>query len=107
NYPVPIIRNSQPNEKDLIIGRLIAEQIPDGATLQLGIGGIPNAVAASLVNKKDLGIHTEMFTNGMMDLIKAGVVTGNKKNFFKGRHVTAFAFGSKELYEFLDNNPSV
>ncbi len=107
NYKVPSILNSEPNEKDIIIGKLIADQIPDGATLQLGIGGIPNAVAASLKDKKDLGIHTEMFTNGMMDLIKAGVVTGNKKNFYKGRHVTAFAFGSQELYDFLDNNPSV
>ncbi|WP_162146839.1 acetyl-CoA hydrolase/transferase family protein [Acholeplasma granularum] len=107
NYPVPSIQNAEPNEKDLIIGRLVAEQIPDGATLQLGIGGIPNAVAASLKDKKDLGIHTEMFTNGMMDLIKSGNVTGNKKNFFKGRHVTAFAYGSKELYDFLDNNPSI
>lgn len=107
NYPVPTIENSEPNEKDLIIGRLIAEQIPDGSTLQLGIGGIPNAVAASLKGKKDLGIHTEMFTNGMMDLIKDGTVTGNAKNYYKGRHVTAFAYGSQKLYDFLDDNPSV
>ncbi|MFA7418020.1 MAG: acetyl-CoA hydrolase/transferase C-terminal domain-containing protein [Acholeplasma sp.] len=107
NYPVPSIENSEPNEKDLVIGRLIADEIPDGATLQLGIGGIPNAVAASLKGKKDLGIHTEMFTNGMMDLIKDGTVTGLKKNYYKGRHVTAFAYGSKALYDFLDDNPSV
>jgi acyl-CoA hydrolase len=107
NYEVPSSPSLAPNEKDLIIGKLIADQIPDGACLQLGIGGIPNAVAASLMNKKDLGIHTEMFTNGMMDLIKAGVVTGRKKNFNKGFHVATFAYGSKELYEFLDNNPSV
>ncbi|SUT89578.1 Propionyl-CoA:succinate CoA transferase [Acholeplasma oculi] len=107
NYPVPSIQNGEPNEKDLIIGKLIAKEIPDGACLQLGIGGIPNAVAASLMDKKNLGIHTEMFTNGMMDLIKAGVVNGMSKNYYKGRHVTAFAYGSKELYEFLDNNPSI
>jgi len=107
NYDVPEIINSIPNEKDLVIGKLIADQIPDGASIQLGIGGIPNAVAASLKEKKDLGIHTEMFTNGMMDLIKNGNVTGNKKNFYKNKHVAAFAYGSKELYEFLDDNPSV
>lgn len=107
NYPVPNSPSLEPNEKDLIIGKLIADQIPDGACLQLGIGGIPNAVAASLVTKKDLGIHTEMFTNGMMDLIKAGAVNGRKKNFNKDFHMATFAYGSTELYEFLDNNPSV
>ncbi len=107
DYPVPSSASLEPNEKDLIIGRLIAEQIPDGSNIQLGIGGIPNAVTASLRNKKDLGIHTEMFTNGMMDLIKAGVVNGLKKNYFRGRHVTTFVYGSKELYEFVDNNPSI
>ncbi len=107
NYPVPSIINSEPNEKDMLIGREIAKHIEDGCTIQLGIGGIPNAVAASLKDKKDLGIHTEMFTTGMMDLIKAGVVTGKKKNFMPGKHVTAFAYGSKELYEFLNNNKDV
>lgn len=107
NYPVPTIINAEPNEKDMLIGREIAKHIEDGATIQLGIGGIPNAVAASLMDKKDLGIHTEMFTNGMMDLIKAGVITGKKKNFMPGKHVAAFAFGSKELYSYLHNNPDV
>ncbi|HHT98977.1 MAG TPA: 4-hydroxybutyrate--acetyl-CoA CoA transferase [Acholeplasma sp.] len=107
NYPVPSIPEAEPNEKDEIIGKLIAEHINDGDTIQLGIGGIPNAVARQLMNKKDLGIHTEMFTTGMMHLIKAGVVTGLKKNVNKGKHVTAFAFGTPELYEFLNDNPSV
>lgn len=107
NYQPPSQDSLEPSEKDLVIGKLIANEIPDGSTIQLGIGGIPNAVAASLMGKKDLGIHTEMFTNGMMDLIKAGVINGSKKTFHKGRHVTAFAFGSKELYEFMDNNPSI
>lgn len=107
NYEVPGSPSLEPNEKDLKIGRLIASQIPDGACIQLGIGGIPNAVAASLTNKKDLGIHTEMFTNGMMDLIKAKVITGKKKNFNKDFHIATFAYGSKELYEFIDNNPSI
>lgn len=107
NYPVPSIPDVAPNEKDLIIGKMIAKYVNDGDTIQLGIGGIPNAVAASLVGKKNLGIHTEMFTTGMMNLIKAGAVNGSKKNYFPHRHVTAFAYGSQELYDFLDNNPSV
>jgi acyl-CoA hydrolase len=107
NYPVPTIINAEPNEKDMLIGEEIAKHIPDGATIQLGIGGIPNAVAYFLKDKKDLGIHTEMFTNGMMDLIKDGIVTGKKKNYMPGKHVCAFAFGSEELYKFLDNNPDV
>lgn len=107
DYPVPTTINPEPNEKDMIIGQMIAEHIPDGATIQLGIGGIPNAVSYFLKDKKDLGIHTEMFTTGMMDLIKNGVVTGKKKNFMPGKHVCAFAFGSKELYDFLNENKDV
>lgn len=107
DYPVPTTINPEPNEKDMIIGQMIAKHIPDGATIQLGIGGIPNAVSYFLKDKKDLGIHTEMFTTGMMDLIKDGIVTGKSKNFMPGKHVCAFAFGSKELYDFLDNNHDV
>ena len=107
DYEISELLDSPSNEKDLIIGKLIAGKINDGDCIQLGIGGIPNAVTVSLLDKKDLGIHTEMFTNGMMNLIKAGVVTGKSKNFNKGKHVAAFALGSKELYEFLDENTSV
>ena len=107
DYQPPTLPDAEPNEKDLIIGKLIAERINDGDCIQLGIGGIPNAVAASLMGKKDLGVHTEMFTTGLMNLIKAGVITGRKKNFNYGKHVAGFAFGTKELYEFLDDNPSV
>lgn len=107
NYPVPSVDNPEPNEKDMKIGESIAKHIEDGATIQLGIGGIPNAVAYFLKDKKDLGIHTEMFTTGMMDLVRSGIATGKQKNFMPGKHVCAFAYGSKELYEFLDNNPDV
>lgn len=107
DYEVPELPDIEPNEKDLMIGRFIAERINDGDCIQLGIGGIPNAVAASLGDKKDLGIHTEMFTTGMVKLIKSGVVTGKKKNFYKGKHIAAFALGTKELYDFLDDNPSI
>jgi len=107
HYPAPFLPVAESSEKDIIIGNLIASQIHDGDTLQLGIGGMPNAVAKALVTKKDLGIHTEMFTSGMVDLIKAGAVNGSKKTLHKGKHVAAFAFGTKELYEFIDDNPSV
>ncbi|MFA5289665.1 MAG: acetyl-CoA hydrolase/transferase C-terminal domain-containing protein [Candidatus Izemoplasmatales bacterium] len=107
DYPAPTIPSQEPNEKDYAIGKLIADAIHDGDTIQLGIGGIPNAVAKSLMNKKDLGIHTEMFTSGMVELVKAGVINGKKKVLHPGKHVCCFALGTKELYDFIDNNPSV
>ena len=107
DYHVPELPDAQPSEKDLQIGRLIGEQIEDGSCIQLGIGGIPNAVAYSLMDKKDLGIHTEMFTSGLMKLVKAGAVNGKRKQMYKGKHVAAFALGTKELYNFIDDNPSV
>ncbi len=107
DYPVPTLPFVEPNEKDLSIGHLIADQIQDGDTLQLGIGGIPNAVAMSLFGKKDLGIHTEMFTSGMAALIDAGVITGKKKTLYPGKHVCCFALGSRELYNYIDDNPAV
>ena len=107
DYPAPTLSDTLPYEKDIIIGKYIAGMINDGDTLQLGIGGIPNAVASQLVDKKDLGIHTEMMTTGMMKLIKAGVITGQRKTLHKGKHVACFALGSQELYDFIDDNPSV
>lgn len=107
NYPMPEIADAEPNEKDLAIGKLIADMINDGDCIQLGIGGIPNAVAASLYGKKDLGVHTEMLTSGMVKLAKAGVITGKCKQINKGKMVAAFAMGTKELYDFIDDNPAV
>ncbi|MGE4320363.1 MAG: acetyl-CoA hydrolase/transferase family protein [Acholeplasmataceae bacterium] len=107
DYKAPVLPDAEPNEKDLKIGGFIADKIEDGATLQLGIGGIPNAVAHALMGKKDLGIHTEMLTTGFMHLIKAGAVTGLKKQTHVGKHVCCFALGTQELYDFIDNNPSV
>ena len=107
DYNPPVLPDVEPNEKDTIIGNLIAEKINDGDTIQLGIGGIPNAVAKALVHKKDLGIHTEMFTSGMIDLIESGAVTGKKKTLHKGKHVCCFAFGNQRLYDYLDHNPAV
>jgi len=93
-----------PTDWERAIGGYIAELIEDGATLQLGIGGIPNAIAAFLMERRDLGIHTEMFTDGMVDLYEAGVITGRRKTLWKGKMVGAFALGTRKLYDFLDNN---
>lgn len=107
DYKVPSLPDVIPNEKDKKIGAYIAELINDGDTIQLGIGGIPNAVASALKGKKDLGIHTEMMTSGMVDLIECGAVTGKKKTLHKGKHVATFALGNQKLYDFINNNPSV
>lgn len=107
DYKVPSLPDVIPNEKDKKIGAYIAELINDGDTIQLGIGGIPNAVASALKEKKDLGIHTEMMTSGMVDLIECGAVTGKKKTLHKGKHVATFALGNQKLYDFINNNPSV
>ncbi len=107
DYDIPVLPDVEPNEKDLKIGKFIADYIHDGDCIQLGIGGIPNAVAESLYDKKDLGIHTEMLTSGMMNLAKAGVVTGKDKNVNRGKIVATFALGNRELYDFIDNNPSI
>ena len=107
NRPIPELPVVEPTEKDMVIGGYISELVDDGSTIQLGIGGIPNAVAKSLINKKDLGIHTEMFTDGMVDLYEAGVITNKKKSIHIGKAVTTFALGSKRLYDFLDDNPGI
>jgi len=107
DYLPPALPDVEPSEKDLQIGHFIADHIQDGDCVQVGIGGIPNAVTASLTNKKDLGIHTEMLTTGVMKLAKMGVITGKKKQTHKGKMVCTFIMGSQELYEFADHNPAV
>lgn len=87
------------------IGAFVADLIEDGSTLQLGIGGIPEAVFASLGGKKDLGIHTEMVSDGIMDGIEAGIITGAKKSLHRGKVIGTFALGSRRLYDYLHNNP--
>jgi acyl-CoA hydrolase len=89
------------------IGETIAELVPDRATLQLGIGAIPAAAAAHLGSKRDLGIHTEMFTDGVVDLVEQGVVTGAAKARNRGKIVTAFLMGTRRVYDFVDDNPMV
>ncbi|MEO8247111.1 MAG: acetyl-CoA hydrolase/transferase C-terminal domain-containing protein [Chloroflexota bacterium] len=89
------------------IGQYVAELVPDGATLQMGIGSIPGAVGAALRDKRDLGIHTELFTDVVLDLVEAGAVTGAAKEINRGKIVTAFMMGSRRLYRFVDDNPMV
>ncbi|MDB5928639.1 MAG: acetyl-CoA hydrolase/transferase [Polaromonas sp.] len=89
------------------IGKYVAEMIPDGATLQIGYGGIPDAVVMQLTAKHDLGVHTEMLGDGIMTLVEAGVVTNRKKNYLPGKMVATFALGSKKLYDFLHRNPAL
>ena len=93
----------QPTELEDKIGALVADLVNDGDTIQLGIGGIPNAVGMYLSQKNDLGIHTEMFTNSMMDLILSGNITGKRKNIDTGLHVFSFAEGRENIYEFIQN----
>ncbi len=107
NYEVPVLADTEPNEKDKLIGKHIAEKIHDGDTIQLGIGGIPNAVALALMDKKDLGVHTEMLTTGFMKLYQSGAITNKKKTLHRGKMVAAFALGTRELYDFIDDNPGI
>lgn len=105
--PVTEIPLPPAREEDEAMGALIAEMIPNGATIQLGIGGVPNAVAGSLLHHRDLGIHTEMFVDSMVDLIESGVANGSRKVLHPGKAIFSFAAGSRRTYEFLDDNPAV
>lgn len=89
------------------IGQNVAALVDDGACLQMGIGGIPNAVLSALTNHKNLGIHTEMFTDGVIDLVERGVITGSHKRTHPGKIVSSFVMGSRRLYDFIDDNPLV
>lgn len=103
--PLPELRIDPPGEVEMQIGRHVAELIEDGATLQLGIGKIPDAVLASLSGHKDLGVHTEMLSDGVIDLVESGVVNCSRKTLHRGKIVASFAMGTKRLYEFIDDNP--
>jgi len=98
------VPTAAPNDKDMVIGQTIAELVNDGDCVQIGIGGIPNAVCQYLHHKRDLGIHTEMMTTGIMDLMTSGAVTNARKQVDAGLTVFAFAAGSAELYAFMDGN---
>ncbi|MFN3044483.1 acetyl-CoA hydrolase/transferase C-terminal domain-containing protein [Mycoplasmoides gallisepticum] len=107
NVPLLEMPDTEPKEEEIKIAETIAKMIPDGATIQMGVGGLPNLVCEKLKNHKDLGIHTEVLTKGMIYLIQAGAVTNKKKNINKGKSVYTFAIGDKEMYELLDRNPTL
>lgn len=107
NWEIPEIPIAEPKEEERRIAQYIADLIPDGSTLQIGIGGIPNAVGKLLEDKKDLGIHTEMLTESMIDLFEKGVITNMKKSLWKGKFIIAFALGTKRMYDFINNNQGV
>ena len=98
---------SRVGENELIIGKYIAEMIEDGSTLQMGIGTIPDAVMSLLSNHKDLGVHTEMLSDGVIKLIETDVINNRKKLIHPNKTVTSFAIGSRKLYDYVDDNPSV
>jgi acyl-CoA hydrolase len=101
------LKSREITETDRAIGKYVAEMIEDGSTIQLGIGSIPDAVTAELMHKHDLGVHTEMLGDGLVKLYRAGVVTNRKKTCYPDKMVTTFTYGSRDTYEFLDDNLSV
>lgn len=105
--PLVTLPIAQPNEKEQKIGRYIAEQIPDGATLQIGVGGIPNAVLDALYDHKDLGLHTEAMTDGVVPLIQKGIINNSKKVIMPHKSVASLALGSDRLYKYMDKNPDI
>jgi 4-hydroxybutyrate CoA-transferase len=107
SHPLPELALPKIGEVELAIGKNCAELVEDGATLQLGIGAIPDAVLQSLKDKKDLGIHSEMISDGVVDLYEAGVINNSKKGLHKGKMIVTFLMGSKRLYDFAAKNPAV
>ena len=105
--PLVTLPIAQPNEKEQKIGRYIAELIPDGATLQIGVGGIPNAVLDALHDHKDLGLHTEAMTDGVVPLLQSGVINNSKKVIMPGKSVACLALGSQRLYDYMDYNRDI
>lgn len=109
DYPLQelLMGGGEPDEVVDKIASHISELIPDGATVQMGIGAIPDAVMQYLYDKKDLGIHTEMFSDGVIDLVNAGIITNSRKSIQTGKITAGFVIGSKRLYEWVDNNPII
>jgi acetyl-CoA hydrolase len=109
DYPLPELPMGDGNPSDMVkkIAGYIAELIPDEATMQMGIGAIPDAVLKYLFDKKDLGIHTELFSDGVIDLVEAGVLTNSKKTLHPGKIVAGFILGTQRLYDWVHNNPLI
>jgi len=107
HVPLLEVHAADPGPVDDAIGRRVAEMVPDGATIALGIGSIPNAIGSQLFNHRDLGIHSGTFTPVMVDLIEKGVINGSKKNLHCRKHVFLLAQGTRRMYDFIHNNPSM
>ncbi len=107
DYPLPEVPQGGSSDLHMRVGKHIADMIPDGATLQMGIGSIPDAVLQNLGGHRDLGIHTELFSDGVIDMVDRGVITCSKKTFHPDKIVTGFIFGSQRLYDFAHNNPMI
>jgi 4-hydroxybutyrate CoA-transferase len=107
DYPIPEAPQAGGSVQHLKVGQHIAELVPNGATLQMGIGSIPDAVLSNLGGHKDLGIHTELFSDGIIDMVENGVITCAKKTFHQGKIISGFMFGTRRLYQFIRNNPMI
>lgn len=107
HHPMPTLKPPVLDDISVTIGNIIAEQISDGACIQLGIGAIPDATGLALKTKHDLGIHTEMFTGSMVDLIECGAVNNSKKQIHRNKCVATFSFGSQKIYDFINDNPAI
>jgi acyl-CoA hydrolase len=107
DYPLIEAHSPIVTDADQSIAAMVADRIPDGATIQAGIGGMPNALLALLKGHRDLGVHTELLSDGVIDLVESGVVTGTQKTLRRGKIVTTLALGSKRLYDFLHENSAV
>lgn len=107
DYPIAEHAPGSMTETERAIGRQVAGLVEDGATLQMGIGSVPDAVLAALGGHRELGVHTEMFSDGVIDLVERGVITGSRKRSHPGKLVAAFLLGSRRLYDFVDDNPQV
>lgn len=105
--PLPQVRQGSFDDLQARVGQNVAELVPHGATLQLGIGAIPDAVLAALITHRDLGVHTEMFSDGIVDLVEQGVITGTAKTLHRGKIVAGFCFGTQKLYDFIADNPII
>ena len=107
NFDIPELPDSEPSETEMEIAGHISSLVDDGSTLQIGIGGIPNAVARLMEDKHDLGIHTEMFTESMIHLFEKGSITNRRKTLWPGKFIATFALGTREMYSFIEDNPGV
>jgi 4-hydroxybutyrate CoA-transferase len=105
DYALPERVDDEPADIELAIGRNVADLVDDGATIQMGIGAIPNGVLHALRDKRDLGVHSEMVSDGIVELIESGVINNSKKTVLPGKVAVTFMFGSQKLYSFVDNNP--